>query len=82
MQKLNALTAAVRRVIPSFSTLAAAGFGTLALSTGASAADLDLTTMIATVSGAAVIAAFLGMGIVKLGPNFARWAINKVASFF
>lgn len=44
--------------------------------------DIDFSTMIAAVSGATVIAAFLGMGVVKLGPNFAKWAINKVASFF
>ncbi len=48
----------------------------------AAAGDIDFSTMIAAVSGATVIAAFLGMGVVKLGPNFAKWAINKVASFF
>lgn len=43
---------------------------------------LDFTSMVGAVSGAAVIAAISSMGIVKLGPNFARWAVNKVAGFF
>lgn len=43
---------------------------------------IDFSTMIGAVSGAAVIAAFTAMGVVKLGPNFAKWAINKVAGFF
>lgn len=46
------------------------------------AEDIDFSTMIAGVSAAAVVAAFVGMGVVKLGPNFAKWAVNKVASFF
>lgn len=79
MKKINAL---IKRAVPSASTVAAVAVGTMAVTSGAYAEDLDFTTMIAAVSGAAVIAAFLGMGVVKLGPNFARWAINKVASFF
>lgn len=54
----------------------------MALPAFAAAGDVDFTTMIAAVSGAAVIAAFVSMGVVKLGPNFAKWAINKVAGFF
>lgn len=59
----------------------------VALALGASMAnaadgDIDFSTMVAAVSGAAVIAAFVSMGVVKLGPNFAKWAINKVAGFF
>lgn len=55
---------------------------TMALPAFAAAGDVDFSTMIAAVSGAAVIAAFVSMGVVKLGPNFAKWAINKVAGFF
>ncbi|WP_347506590.1 hypothetical protein [Pseudomonas anguilliseptica] len=73
----------LQRATPSIKTtgllvgsMAVAGFA------NAAEGDLDLSTMIAAVSGTAVVAAFVGMGIVKLGPNFARWAINKVASFF
>lgn len=43
---------------------------------------LDFSSMIAVVSGAAVIAAFVSMGVVKLGPNFAKWCVNKIAGFF
>ncbi|MCU9948260.1 hypothetical protein [Pseudomonas sp. PDM13] len=65
----NQLAVAVALVVASPLSMAAAG-------------DLDFATMIAAVSGAAVIAAFMSMGVVKLGPNFAKWAINKVAGFF
>jgi predicted transcriptional regulator len=61
----------------------AAAIASAVLATNANAAgDIDFGTMTAAVSGAALIAAIVGMGVVKLGPNFARWAINKVASFF
>lgn len=43
---------------------------------------LDFSTMTAAVSAATVIAAFVSMGVIKLGPNFAKWAVNKVAGFF
>ena len=43
---------------------------------------IDFSTMVAAVSGAAIVAAIVSMGVVKLGPNFARWAVNKVAGFF
>lgn len=48
----------------------------------AAVGDLDFSSMISSVNGSAVIAAFMAMGVVKLGPNFARWAVNKVAGFF
>jgi len=44
--------------------------------------DLDFAAMIAAVSATAVVAAIVSMGVVKLSPNFARWAVNKVAGFF
>jgi len=43
---------------------------------------MDFTDMTTAVSSAAVITAIVGMGVVKIGPNFARWATNKIASFF
>lgn len=65
----NQLALAVALVVAAPLTMAADG-------------DIDFSTMVAAVSGAAVIAAFVSMGVVKLGPNFAKWAINKVAGFF
>lgn len=44
--------------------------------------DLDFAPMIAGVSAGAAVTAIVGMGVVKLAPNFARWATNKIASFF
>lgn len=43
---------------------------------------LDFSTMVAGVSASAVVGAFVSMGVIKLGPNFAKWAVNKVAGFF
>lgn len=43
---------------------------------------LDFSTMVAAVSAATVIGAIVSMGVVKLSPNFAKWAVNKVAGFF
>jgi len=44
--------------------------------------DLDFAAMIAAVSATGAVAAIVSMGVVKLSPNFARWAVNKVAGFF
>lgn len=44
--------------------------------------DIDFSAMIAGVVSAGAIAAIVSMGVVKIGPNFAKWAVNKVASFF
>ena len=44
--------------------------------------DIDFSTMIGGIAGATAIAAIVSMGVVKIGPNFAKWAVNKVASFF
>lgn len=52
------------------------------LSMAAGETTIDFSTMVAAISATSVIAAFTAMGVVKLGPNFAKWAINKVAGFF
>lgn len=36
-------------------------------------AGIDVTT---------VVAAIIAMGVIKAGPNVAKWATNKLASFF
>jgi hypothetical protein len=61
-----------------------AGLGAVAATAiaPAMAADIDFSTMTAAVSAVAVIAAIVGMGVVKIGPGFAKWAIGKVSSFF
>lgn len=43
---------------------------------------MDFSDMVAAASATAVVAAIVSMGVVKIGPNFARWAVNKVAGFF
>lgn len=43
--------------------------------------ELDLTTIIAIPAAAVVVGAIVSMGAVKIAPNFARWAVNKVVNF-
>lgn len=42
----------------------------------------DYSTILAGLSAATAIAAIVGAGALKAGPGFARWATNKVATFF
>lgn len=60
----------------------AVGLAVAAPMTFAAGNDIDFSTMIGGIAGAAAIAAIVSMGVVKIGPNFAKWAVNKVASFF
>lgn len=57
---------------------------TVPLATAASyaRADVDYTSIGAAVSVAGVATAIVGMGVLKVGPNVARWATNKLANFF
>ncbi|ALF87513.1 MULTISPECIES: hypothetical protein [Ralstonia solanacearum species complex] len=43
---------------------------------------IDFSSMTGAVSATAVVAALVAMGVVKIGPGFAKWALNKVAAFF
>lgn len=42
----------------------------------------DYSTILTGLSAAGAIAAIIGAGVIKAGPGFARWATNKVATFF
>ncbi len=44
--------------------------------------EADYSTILAGLSTAAVVTAIVGAGAVKAAPGFARWATNKVATFF
>ena len=48
----------------------------------AAAGDVDFSAMIGGVVATGAVAAIVAMGVVKIAPNFAKWAVNKVASFF
>lgn len=48
----------------------------------AAGGDIDFSSMTGAIAATAVVAAIVSMGVVKIGPNFTRWAVNKVASFF
>jgi hypothetical protein len=43
---------------------------------------IDFGDMVAIASSAAIVAALVSMGVVKIAPNFAKWGINKVAGMF
>ncbi|MEF9673144.1 hypothetical protein QNM99_16995 [Pseudomonas sp. PCH446] len=46
------------------------------------AAGIDFSSLSSGVDSSTAITVIVAMGVVKLGPNFAKWAVNKVASFF
>ena len=48
----------------------------------AMAADDDYSSIGAAVGVAGVVTAIIAMGAIKIGPNVAKWAANKLASFF
>jgi hypothetical protein len=60
----------------------AVGLGSVATVAGATATEIDFSAMTGAVSTAAVVTAIVSFGAIKLAPNFTRWAVNKVASFF
>jgi hypothetical protein len=43
---------------------------------------MDFSSITSAVSVAGVAAAIIAMGALKIGPNVAKWAANKLASFF
>lgn len=43
---------------------------------------MDFSGILAGLSTTAVVTAIVGAGAIKAAPGFARWATNKVASFF
>jgi len=44
--------------------------------------DLDFSTMVESLTYAALVTALVSFGVVQLAPNFAMWAVDKVAGFF
>lgn len=48
----------------------------------ASAAGDDYSSIVTAVSIGGVVTAIIAMGAVKIAPNVARWATNKIANFF
>lgn len=43
---------------------------------------MDFTPITAAVTIGTLVVAIIAMGAIKIGPNVARWASNKLASFF
>lgn len=43
---------------------------------------MDFSDIAAGLSAATAVTAIIGMGAIKIGPNFAKWATNKIANFF
>lgn len=58
------------------------GTGAIVAAPFTMAAEPDYASMIGDVASAGAVAAIVAMGVVKIAPNFAKWAVNKVASFF
>ncbi|MGA4187155.1 hypothetical protein ACI2UF_10605 [Ralstonia nicotianae] len=62
--------------------LAVGGVGAAMAQTTTGGTSIDFSSMTGAVSATAVVAALVAMGVVKIGPGFAKWALNKVAAFF
>lgn len=43
---------------------------------------MDLTPISAAVSVGTIVTAIIAMAAIKIGPNVAKWAGNKLANFF
>lgn len=43
---------------------------------------MDFSEVLTGLAATGAIAAIIGAGAIKAGPGFARWATNKVATFF
>lgn len=43
---------------------------------------MDFESILVGLSAATAITAIIGAGALKAAPGFARWATNKVATFF
>ena len=43
---------------------------------------MDFTGVLAGLASATVVTAIISAGGIKAAPGFARWATNKVATFF
>lgn len=44
--------------------------------------EADYSSILTGLSAAAAVTAIIGAGAIKAAPGFARWATNKVATFF
>jgi hypothetical protein len=49
---------------------------------GMASAVVDYSGISGAVDVSVVAAAIVAMGVLKVGPNVARWATNKLANFF
>lgn len=43
---------------------------------------MDFSAISTGLSAETAILAIIGMGAIKIAPNFAKWATNKIAGFF
>lgn len=43
---------------------------------------LDFSDMLSSITSVAIVAAIVGLGVVKLMPNFTMYVVDKVAGFF
>lgn len=43
---------------------------------------MDFSTIATGLSATAAVTAIIAMGAIKIAPNFAKWATNKIAGFF
>lgn len=65
------------------SNLTVAVAGAAMASSGAFAAEgVDFSSLITGLAAGGVITSIVAMGVIKIGPNFAKWGTNKLVGFF
>lgn len=79
MKQFKSLFAMTKTQAAAFTAVAASVVAPMSF---AAAGDVDFSAMIGGVVATGCVAAIVAMGVVKIAPNFAKWAVNKVASFF
>jgi hypothetical protein len=47
-----------------------------------SSVALDFSSITSAITYSAVVSSIMAMAIVKLAPNFTKWAVNKLSSMF
>ena len=43
---------------------------------------VDFSTVLAGITATTIAAAIVAAGAIKAAPNFVKWGVNKLASFF
>lgn len=72
----------VKQFYGSVKNKAAVAGGLMIGASSAMAVGPDYSSITSGIDASTVVTAIIAMGVVKVGPNVAKWATNKLANFF